>query len=94
MTSTIDRKTLGAHILRALDQAQRQHRSSTLETLASTLDVRRTDVREVITSLHREGHVDARRMRLTFTGFAIAANLRQCKLADLRSENESATCAA
>ena len=44
----------------------------------------RLDLREVVTSLHAEGHVDAKRMKLTMSGFAIAAAMRECKLRDPR----------
>ena len=48
------------------------------------IGVRREDVRHVATSPHEEGHVDAKRMKLTLSGFAIAASIR-CMLAPARA---------
>jgi hypothetical protein len=56
-----------------------------LDELATDIGVRREDVRVVVTSLHAEGHVDAKRMRLTMSGFAIAAAMRECKLREPRT---------
>jgi len=75
---------VAVHVLRHLASAQQKGRNTRLDELASDIGVRREDVRHVVTSLHEEGHVDARRMRLTMTGFAIAASMRDCRLRDLR----------
>jgi DNA-binding IclR family transcriptional regulator len=64
-------QTLSAYVLQALAQAQSEGRTSTLETLTEALRVRRGDVRRTITLLHRQGFVDALRMRLTLPGFAL-----------------------
>jgi hypothetical protein len=43
-----------------------------------------TTSRVTSASLHAEGHVDAKRMKLTLSGFAIAAAMRECKLREAR----------
>lgn len=77
-------RTLSAHVLRALAESQAEGRPSSLETLTERLQVRRTDIRAALTALHREGHVDVLRMRLTFTGFAIGTALLGQDLEALR----------
>ncbi|MBX3262444.1 MAG: Rrf2 family transcriptional regulator [Labilithrix sp.] len=79
-SNLLDRKAVAAHVLRHLARAQSRGRLVELDELASEIGVRREDVRHVVTSLHAEGHVDARRMKLTLSGFAIAASMRECKL--------------
>jgi DNA-binding IclR family transcriptional regulator len=64
-------KELGAHVLQALAQAQCEGEVVSLDTLVQTLRVRRVDVRRTVSQLHREGYVDALRMRLTLPGFAL-----------------------
>ena len=81
---TSDLKPVAAHVLRHLARAQGLGRAVRLDELATDIGVRHEDVREVVTSLHHEGHVDAKRMRLTMTGFAIAASMRECKLRSAR----------
>jgi len=83
-----DLKPVAAHVLRHLARAQSLGRAVHLEDLVSDIGVRRDDVRQVVTSLHREGHVDAQRMRLTMTGLAIAASMRECKLRAPRIRDE------
>jgi hypothetical protein len=81
----LDRQAVAAHILRHLARAAQRGRLVHLETLASDIGVRREDVREVVTSLHAEGHVDAKRMRLTLSGLALAATMKDCKLRAART---------
>jgi DNA-binding IclR family transcriptional regulator len=64
-------KALFPHVLQALAHAQSEGRPSSLETLTQELRVRRGDVRRTVTLLHRQGFVDALRMRLTLAGFAL-----------------------
>ena len=78
--STTNLRPVAAHVLRHLARAQSRGRLVRLDDLALDIGVRREDVREAVTSLHAEGHVDAERMRLTMTGLAIAAAMRECKL--------------
>jgi len=88
-TSTLlDTKAVAAHVLRRLARAQQRGRLVRLDELASEIGVRHEDVREVVTSLHAEGHVDAKRMKLTLSGFAIAAAMRECKLRAPRMRSE------
>jgi hypothetical protein len=77
-------RTLSSHVLKALAAAQSEGRTSSLETLTEDLRVRRTDIRRTVSALHREGYVDALRMRLTLAGFAIAHSLRDEPLPALR----------
>lgn len=53
--------------------AQEQGRRITALDLARTLEVRRVDVRRIVSELDRRGLVDALRMRLTLLGFAYVA---------------------
>ena len=80
MTNDSSLRPVAAHVLRHLARAQARGRQIGLDDLACDIGVRRNDVRDVVTSLHAEGHMDARRMRLTMTGFALAAAMRECKL--------------
>ena len=82
MTNT---QAVAAHVLRHLARAQSKGRLMHLDMLASDIGVRREDVRDVVSSLHEEGHVDAKRMKLTLSGFAIAASMRDCRLAMARA---------
>jgi len=68
-----DDKVLAVHVLRAI--AARKGARTSLIDLAKSLDVRRADVRRVVTKLHSEGFVDALRMRLTMRGLALVAML-------------------
>lgn len=81
-----NRQVVAAHVLRHLARAQSRGRLVRLDQLACDIGVRREDIRDVVTSLHAEGHVDAKRMKLTFTGLSIAAAMRECKLRDVRPE--------
>lgn len=82
-------QTLSAHVLHAIASAQRDGRSCNLETLAAGLDVRRADVRAAISALHREGFLDALRMRLTLPGFALARALSGSALPRLRERRRT-----
>lgn len=82
----MDRRTLSAHLLKVLAEGQIAGEASpTLDSLVAELGVRRKDVRDALSALHREGYVDVLRMRLTFAGFAIGANLRSQELRPLRA---------
>lgn len=83
MTS-FDSRSVAAHVLVALARAQSMGRAVRLDELADDVGVRRTDVRETVTRLHAEGHVDALRLRLTMSGLALAASLDGCKLKEPR----------
>lgn len=77
-------KSIAAHVIVALAEAQELGRNVRLDELASDLGVRKADVRHVVTSLHTEGHLDALRLRLTMTGLALATSLSGHTLAALR----------
>ncbi len=72
MSPALDRNAIASHVLVALARAARAGKNVTAADLAETIKVRRGDVREVVSQLHAEGHVDALRMRLTFSGLALA----------------------
>jgi hypothetical protein len=84
MTSSIDLRSVAAHVLVTLARAQARGRALRLDELAGSIDVRREDVRDVVARLHAEGHVDALRLRVTMSGLAIAAGLRRAKLREPR----------
>ncbi|WP_437786153.1 hypothetical protein [Sorangium sp. So ce1097] len=77
-------KDLAPHLLRTLAALQSEGKTVTLDTLTSALQVRRTDVRRAITALHREGYLDALRMRLTLRGLALGAAFTAAPLRPLR----------
>ena len=87
MTS-LDTKSIAAHVVVTLAQAQELGRIVRLDELASNIGIRKADVRDVVTRLHAEGHVDALRLRLTLSGFTLATSLASCKLRDLRQHEE------
>jgi DNA-binding IclR family transcriptional regulator len=90
----ISTRTLAAHVLRTLAAAQSRGRAHSLPSLAQKLGVRRADVRSILTSLHREGHLDATTMRLTLTGFAMGMALKNVELPALRRETIASVVAA
>jgi len=75
MTPTSFQKLLAGHLLKTLAQAQQRGRQMTLEELVEEVKARRVDVRTTMTMLHREGHVDAVKMRLTMSGFLLGVAL-------------------
>lgn len=75
---------LTLHLVRALARAQHEGRRFDLETLTGELGVRRTDVRSLVSSLDREGYVDALRMSLTLRGFALGRSLENATLPPIR----------
>jgi DNA-binding IscR family transcriptional regulator len=80
----MERHALALHLVRALARAQHEGRLHDLETLTAELRVRRGDVRSVVSALHREGLVDALRMRLSLRGFALGRALEKAELPALR----------
>lgn len=87
MTS-LDTKSIAAHVVVSLAHAQELGRVVRLDELASDIGVRKADVRDAVTRLHAEGHVDALRLRVTMTGFALATSLAHCKLREPRRHEE------
>ena len=87
MTS-LDNNSIAAHVVVTLVQAQSIGRSVRLDELAAEIGVRKADVRNVVTRLHAEGHLDALRMRLTMSGLALGSVLASCKLKDPRQHEQ------
>jgi DNA-binding IscR family transcriptional regulator len=83
--NVLDRKAIAAHVLRYLASEQARGRLVRLDEIACEVRVRRKDVREIISSLHAEGHVDAKRMKLTMTGLVLAASMRGSTLRAVRN---------
>lgn len=86
MSTLLDSHALAAQVLVALARAAQKGRNVTAADLADTLEVRRADVRDVVSRLHREGHVDALRMRLSLSGLALAKAFAQGKAKPVRRE--------
>lgn len=84
MHISISPKTIAAHVLRTLAAAQGNGEKLTLDALTTRLSIRRTDVRSTLTALHREGHIDVLRMRLTLSGYALGTALLEVAPAALR----------
>lgn len=75
-----DPGTLAIHVLCEMTTRQRRGERAQLDDLASAVGVRRADVRGVVSLLHRQGYVDAVRMRVTLAGFAIGLSLGEREL--------------
>ena len=86
MTS-LDNKSIAAHVVVTLSEAQADGRALRLDELASEIGVRKADVRTVVSQLHAEGHVDAMRLRLTMTGLALATSIGSHKLPETRRQD-------
>lgn len=80
----MNKRTVAAHVLRALAEAQTEGRASNLQLLTDELQVRKGDIRAAVTALHQEGYLDALRMRLTLRGFAVGSALLGEQLPELR----------
>ncbi len=94
MSSSLDRQALATHVLRALGRAQVKGRALTIEDVARTLKVRKSDVRAIAAQLDTEGHVDALRLRLTLSGLALATAMEGKRLRPLRPRKAAASAAA
>ncbi len=78
-------RKLAPYVLRMLAGYQKEGRVANLETLVDDIGVRRADLRRTVSALHREGYVDALRMRLTMAGFALGTALSKAELPPLRT---------
>lgn len=87
MTS-LDTKSLAAHVIVTLAEAQGAGLSPRIDELAASIGVRKADVRDVVSRLHHEGHVDAMRLRLTLSGLALASAFGACDLKATRTVQE------
>lgn len=85
----MNKQALAAHILHALAQAQIEGRTMNLDLLARELHVRRGDVRRMVSTLDRQGFLDALYMRLTLIGFAVGRSFRTHGLPELRPSPRS-----
>jgi DNA-binding IclR family transcriptional regulator len=77
-------RKLAPYVLQTIARHQLGGRLLTLQTLVDELGVRRTDLRKTVTALHRQGLVDAMRMRLTLTGLVLGTALLRNDLPPLR----------
>lgn len=77
-------RKLAPYVLRTLARYQIDGRVANLQTLVDEIGVRRGDVRKTVSALHREGYVDALRMRLTLAGFSLGVPLTSVELPSLR----------
>lgn len=87
-------EALVLHVLVALAVAQIEGERHDLESLSALLQVRRGDVRRAVSALHREGFVDALRMRPTLLGFALGRSYAGQPLPALRRAPVAAVVAA
>lgn len=81
---TPDTELTAIHVMRAVTIAHRAKRPIDLETLARELDVRKTDVRSVVSKLHAQGFLDAMRMRPTMLGLTLGLAAKGVPLRPLR----------
>lgn len=72
-TQAPDDRLVALGAMSLMRAAQEEGRRITALDLARTLEVRRVDVRRIVSELDRRGLVDALRMRLTLLGFAYVA---------------------
>lgn len=82
--------TVAPYVLRELARAQKSGRVMDLLALSRAIEVRRDDVRRVVSALHAEGLVDAMRMRLTLRGFALGTALLAMELPPVRAKLRAA----
>jgi hypothetical protein len=75
---------LAIHVMRELTRAQLQGELLSLEDLANKLEVRKADVRAVVSTLHQAGYVDALRLRVTMMGLCIGASTHDATLTPVR----------
>ncbi len=90
-TTSTDKRTilndvLAIHVMRELTRAQGEGEVLSLEELANKLEVRKADVRTVVSALHQAGFVDALRLRVTMMGLAIGATTSAATLRAARQE--------
>jgi DNA-binding IclR family transcriptional regulator len=79
-------RKLAPYVLRTLALHQIAGNRLNLQTLVDEIGVRRADVRRTVSALHRQGLVDALRMRPTLEGYAIGRALLVGSLPVLRGQ--------
>lgn len=87
-------RKLAPYVLRTLARYQQRGRVANLQTLVDEIGARRGDVRSTVSALHREGYVDALRMRLTLRGFVLGSQLSNVELPPLRAARPVVVAAA
>jgi hypothetical protein len=92
--SAVDPELLAIHLVCALSAACDDGRRAGLDELANGVGGRRSEVRGVLSALHRQGFVDVVRMRPTLAGFAIARAFARQSLKPLRSAAKANIAAA
>ncbi len=83
---TIDADVLAIHVMRVLSRAQQQGEQLSLEAVAARLEVRKADVRRVVSALDKGGFVDAMRMRVTMMGFVLGCSVGTAELKPARKQ--------
>jgi len=82
----IEADVLAIHVMRELSRAQRAGEAISLEELANRIEVRKVDVRRVVSELDRRGFVDALRLRVTMLGFALGSAVGSSELRSVRKQ--------
>ena len=83
--NVLDRKAIAAHVLRHLAAAQARGRLVRLDELACEIGVRRADLREIVSSLDAEGHVDATRCSPSASSTSPTGSMHEAKLRPVRN---------
>lgn len=86
--------TLAPYVLQVIAAHQEAGRLCTLADLVGDIQVRKADLRRTVSALHRQGYVDALRMRLTLPGYVIGRALLKVQLPELRQGEALAVAAA
>ncbi len=77
---------LSLYILREMTIASSFGQRLDHASLASRVGVRKEDVRAAVTSLHKEGYIDATTMRVCLAGFVLGRTARKVTLKELRKQ--------
>ncbi len=76
-------RSLAPYVLRVIARAQIQAMPCSLNDLSHEIRARRSDLRRTVSALHRQGYVDALRMRLTMRGLVLGLALTGVTLPEL-----------
>lgn len=90
----MNRQHLALHVLHHLAQAQLEGKRADIQQLVSVLGVRRTDIRSILSALHKQDLYDVLRGTLTLSGFAVGVRLATTELPMLRPVKLAAVSAA
>lgn len=94
MPTSFSQRALAAHVIKAMFAAQKQGERIDLDGLTALLQVRRGDVRTILSRLHEQHLLDLTTMRLTLQGFAIGSSLEDKALRPIRSASARRIAAA